>query len=465
MSLIDTLVVAVYLGGMVYLGHRGYRRVRSSSDYIVAGRRLGVAPFTACLGATVLGGASTIGSVKLGYQHGLSGAWLVGMLGIGLLALGFLLSSRISRLSVVTISEMLEERYSPAARLLSAIIMVAYLQMLAVVQIIAIGSVFSVIFGISMSAGILVGGAIVVAYTAMGGMWSVSMTDSAQFALMTVGVFILLLPAGLIAAGGWSGLHAALPAAHFSIDAIGWQRIGSLFLLYFLGVIIGQDVWQRVFTARTPQIARRGTLLVGAYCILYGVATAICGMVALALLPDLADPQLAFASLAVTVLPVGLVGLVFAGALSALMSTASGALLAVATLLANDVYRRFVAPGLGDGAFLRATRVIATTAGVLTVVIGLTIGDVVRALDISYTLLSGSLFVPVMAGIFWRRAGAVAALASMGASFVAGIAAMAVYGIDSGKPILVGILVSAVTLLAVALARRPAPAQPGGEHE
>jgi SSS family solute:Na+ symporter len=156
---------------------------------------------------------------------------------------------------------------------------------------------------------------------------------------------------------------------------------------------------------------------------------------------------------------------VFAGALSALMSTASGALLAVATLLANDVYRRFVAPGLGDGAFLRATRVIATTAGVLTVVIGLTIGDVVRALDISYTLLSGSLFVPVMAGIFWRRAGAVAALASMGASFVAGIAAMAVYGIDSGKPILVGILVSAVTLLAVALARRPAPAQPGGEHE
>lgn len=456
-TLLDTLVILSYVLLVLYLGYRGYQRSRTSSDYLVAGRRLGYGLYVGCLAALALGGASTVGTAKLGYEHGISGIWLVTMIGLGIMALGVLLGTKLSNLRVLSLSEMLELRFDRRARLVSALITAVYTAMVAVTQVIAMGTILGPMFGWTQTEGMILGGSIVFFYTFLGGMWSVSLTDFVQFVFMTLGVYFLMLPLGIRAVGGWGKLVQSLPPSHLSFDAIGYGTILSFFLLFFLGLIIGQDIWQRVFTARDATVARRGTILAGLYCVAYAFAMALVGMIASVAFPQLEDSQSAFAMVAVTMLPSGLSGIVLAGSLSALMSTASGTLLASSTVLASDVYRRFFAPDLDDRTFLRLSRVLTGALGVAVMTVAFFVRDVILALDIAYTFLSGSIFVPVVAALFWKRATAAATVLSMAVSAVVATASMIVWGAGSSPPIIAGLLSSLVTLIGASLlTERPA---------
>jgi solute:Na+ symporter, SSS family len=448
-QLLDIVVLVLYFAVMVGAGYWGLRRARSADDYLVAGRRLGPFMYIGCLAAVVLGGASTIGGVALGYDYGISGMWLVFWIGMGVIALGILMSSRLSRLGVYTVSEMLENRYGAASRLISAIIIAAYALMIAVTSTIAIGTVFNVVLPLSSSVAIVVAGGLVVAYSVAGGMWSITLTDIIQFCIMTVGIFFLLVPLAISAAGGFSGMQEALPASYFDITAIGWQTIFTYFLLFFFGLMIGQDIWQRVFTARSPAIARWGSVAAGVYCLLYALAGALVGTAARVILPDLGSSDNAFARIATETLPVGITGLVLAAALAAVMSTASAGLLASSTLLANDVYAGFIARG--DHNKVLVSRVTTLLVGIVVLVISLIVSDVVGALTVAYDLLSGALFVPIVGALFWRRATTAGALASMSAGSVVVVIFMVLDGLFANTPIIWGMLASLVVFVVVSL--------------
>ena len=119
-------------------------------------------------------------------------------------------------------------------------------------------SLFVVLFGWDRWLSVLVGGGIVLAYSVLGGMWSITLADMAQFLIMTIGLFALMLPLSLANAGGWRAMQERLGAEFFSWDGIGVQSIVTYFVIYTLGLLIGQDVWQRVFTARSPRVAQIG---------------------------------------------------------------------------------------------------------------------------------------------------------------------------------------------------------------
>ncbi len=446
--LLDFVVLALYFAVMIGAGYWGLRRARSADDYLVAGRRLGPFMYIGCMAAVVLGGASTIGGVALGYDYGISGMWLVFWIGMGVIALGILMSSRLSRLGVYTVSEMLENRYGAASRLISAIIIAAYALMIAVTSTIAIGTVFNVVLPLSSSVAILVAGGLVVAYSVAGGMWSITLTDIIQFCIMTVGIFFLLLPLSIFAAGGLSGMQEALPASYFDITAIGWQTIFTYFLLFFFGLMIGQDIWQRVFTARSPAIARWGSVAAGVYCLLYALAGALVGTAARVILPGIQSDN-AFARITTEALPVGITGLVLAAALAAVMSTASAGLLASSTILANDVYAGFIARD--DQNKVLVNRATTLLVGIVVLVISLIVSDVVGALTVAYDLLSGALFVPIVGALFWRRATAAGALASMAAGSAVVVIFMVLDGLFANTPIIWGMLASLVVFVVVSL--------------
>lgn len=446
---LDYLVIALYFAVMIGAGYWGLRRARSAEDYLVAGRRLGPFMYIGTLSAVVLGGASTIGGVALGYENGISGMWLVFWIGMGVIALGLLMSTRLSRLGVYTVSEMLENRYGAASRLISAIIIAAYALMIAVTSTIAIGTVFTVVLPLSPTVAILVAGGIVVAYSVAGGMWSITLTDFLQFLIMTVGIFFVLLPLSIAAAGGFSGMQESLPASYFDLTAIGWQTIFTYFLLFFFGLMIGQDIWQRVFTARSAEIARWGSVTAGVYCLLYALVGALIGTAARVMLPELSTSDNAFARVASEVLPAGITGLVLAAALAAVMSTASAGLLASSTILSNDVYAGFIARGDHDRVLV--SRVTTLLVGVIVLVISLIVSDVVGALTVAYDLLSGALFVPIVGALFWRRATAAGALASMAAGSVVVVIFMVKDGLFANTPIIWGIAVSFVAFVVVSL--------------
>jgi SSS family solute:Na+ symporter len=440
---LDYAVIAAYVLGMVGVGWWGMRRATTRSDYLVAGRRLGWAMYSGTMSAVVLGGASTIGGIALGYQFGISGAWLVFTIGLGILALSAFFARRIVRLRVYTVPEMLDLRYGGSTSIVSGVVMWGYTLMLSVTSTIAYATVFEVLFGLPKVGGVVIGGVIVVLYSALGGMWSITMTDIAQFAVKTVGILLVLLPTALVAVGGFGGLHAQLPASFFDVGSIGTGRIVTYLLIYVFGLLIGQDIWQRVFTARTPRVATAGGLTSGLYCVVYAIAGGLIGSAAKVLYPNLPKPDAAFATIVTGLLPAGLRGLVLAAALAAMMSTASGALIACSTVAQNDILRR---GGVG------ANRIATLALGVLVILIAIIVDDVVAALTVAYNLLVGGLLVAIIGGLLWKRGTRVGAMASMIAGAATVIACMLTFGLLADEPIYFGLLASLVVYVVVSLA-------------
>jgi SSS family solute:Na+ symporter len=335
----------------------------------------------------------------------------------------------------------------------SAAIMAAYALMIAVTSTIASGTVFNSLLGVSTTVAVLIAGGVVVLYCVTGGMWSLTLTDIIQFVIMTVGIFLLLLPFAIGEAGGLGAMQDKLPDSYFEPAAIGWNTIFTYFLLFFFGLMIGQDIWQRIFTGRDEKVVRRGTIFAGVYCMLYGIVGALIGAAAKVVLPKLDSPDEAFAAIAEKVLPNGITGLVLAAALAAIMSTASAALLASSTIMANDLLT--LVRKVGDPVL--ATRITTLIVGVAVVGVSLVLNDVVGALTVAYDLLTGALFVPIVLGLLWTRGTSRAAVASMAVSSVVIVGLLIVSGLYSNDPIIYGLLSSLVVYVSVSLVPSSAP--------
>ena len=300
---------------------------------------------------------------------------------------------------------------------------------------------------------VLLGGGVVVIYSAIGGMWSLTLTDIVQFIIKTVGLMFILLPICLYRVGGWDELVLKLPAAAFNFTTIGWDTIITYFMIYFFGILIGQDIWQRVFTVRTPKVAQYAGTLAGFYCILYGLACALIGMAAHVLIPDLDNVNNAFAAIVKLSLPDGIRGLVIAAALAAMMSTASAGLLAAATTLTEDLLPKLRG---GKQSSLGVNRLFTLLTGVVVLGIALVVNDVISALTLAYNLLVGGMLIPLIGAIFWKRATTAGAIASMSLGFATALLFMFKDGLDANTPIYYSLAVGLVSFVVVSLlSRRP----------
>lgn len=478
MEYINGTIVAVYLAAMLAFGWWGKSRTKNSSDYLVAGRRLGPFLYTGTMAAVVLGGASTVGGVGLGYKFGISGMWLVVAIGVGVILLSLVFAPTLQRLKVFTVSQMLTLRYgSKSATNTSGIVMLAYTLMLCATSTSAYATIFVVLFGWDKWAAIAIGGIIVVIYSTIGGMWSITLADQVQFVIKTIGIFALMLPFALNAAGGMDGIRERVGAEFFTWDGIGVQTIITYFVVYTLGLLIGQDIWQRVFTAKTPKVARWGGTTAGIYCVLYGAAGAIIGLAARVALPDIdvvnLGKDVVYAEVATQLLPVAVGGLVLAAAVAAMMSTASGALIAAATVARTDV-TPFVAGWFGKQINVnsnenpehdvRANRIWVMILGIVAIALAIMVNDVVAALTIAYDILVGGLLVAIIGGLLWKRGNGIGAALSMAAGTVITLGTMIVLeiqaeeqfaGIYANEPIYYGLIASAVVYVVVSLITKP----------
>ncbi|MFZ6046659.1 sodium:solute symporter [Pseudomonas sp. CR3202] len=452
---LDIFVVLIYAAGMLLLGWYGMRRAKSHEEFLVAGRNLGPAFYMGTMAATVLGGASTVGTVRLGYVHGISGFWLCAALGAGIIVLNLFLAKPLLKLRIFTVTQILERRYNPMARQASAVIMFAYALMIGVVSTLAIGTVMEVLFGLPFWVSVLLGGGVVVVYSTIGGMWSLTLTDIVQFIIKTVGLMFLLLPICLYRVGGWDELVAKLPETAFNFTTIGYDTIITYFLIYFFGILIGQDIWQRVFTARSEGVAKYAGTVAGVYCVIYGLVGALIGMCAKVLLPDLDNVNNAFAAIVQASLPDGIRGLVIAAALAAMMSTASAGLLAASTTITEDLLPKLRG---GKESSLAMTRLFTLLTGVAVLVIALIVNDVLGALTLAYNLLVGGMLIPLLGAIYWKRATTAGAIASMGLGCVTALVFMFTDGLEANTPIYYSLAVGLVSFVVVSLLSRPTEA-------
>ncbi|WP_260848183.1 sodium:solute symporter [Brevibacterium aurantiacum] len=515
----DSLVVIIYLAAMVGFGIWGRYKAKNQDDFLVAGRRLGGWLYTGTMSAVVLGGASTIGGVGLGYTSGLSGMWLVFSIGLGIIALSLFFAPRIQKLEIYTVSQMLELRYGKGSRLVSGAIMTAYGLMISTTSTVAYATIFHALFDINKFWSVLIGGGIVILYSMLGGMWSITLTDFVQFFIQTIGIFLIMLPIVLSKSGGIGELFSSLPAEQTSPVGIGWQAILGYILIYTLGLLIGQDIWQRVFTARSPGVARWGGLSAGVYCLLYAVAGALIGMAATKIVPGIEVQDDVFVAVVDAAMSPLLGGLVLAAALAAMMSTASGSLMAAATVCRQDIVepllaRKDIVPVPADSAGeageaggtraaeaagdtsgagtaeaansvhgdvsplssggatkstlvkslvretgdeIRDSRIYLIGLGIVTLILAMIMPSVVEALTVAYNLLVAGLFIPILGGLIFKRGNIIGVMAGMILGSLTTIVIMITMGIYSNEAIYLGLIASLLGYVIGSLVSKPTP--------
>jgi SSS family solute:Na+ symporter len=233
--------------------------------------------------------------------------------------------------------------------------------------------------------------------------------------------FCLAVPWALNAVGGWDALHATLAArpladpAYFSMTGIGLKGILRYAVILVPAFFVSPGLLQKLYGARDESTVRRAVGMQGVCLLFYSFMPVILGMVALVRFPDLAATGLALPQLLADtgVLPAWLGGLMLAAIFSAEISSADAVLFMISTSVSRDWVQSVLRPSISDQGLLRVTRIVAVLSGAAGVVLAIRLQSVLAALEVFYSLLVVTLFVPLVAGLYSSRPAASAALASM----------------------------------------------------
>ena len=469
------LTIVIYAAVQIALGAWVARRVRGSSDFFVAGRRLGPGLLFATFLAANIGGGSTINATGLGYRDGLAAWWWVGSTAIGSAILAVGVGPRIRRLAAAhnlqTVGDFLEWRYDARVRATVAILLwVGTLAILAG-QLIGLARVLDVIAGIPKPIGCLIGGVVVATYFTAGGLMSSAVVNVVQLTVKMVG-FAVVLPLTLRAVGGLDGLHNRIqdPAmwSAWSNGSSGWMYVAMLVPAF----IVSPGLLQKIYGAKDDRTVRIGVGLNAAALLVFAFVPPLLGLSAHVLHPELANRELALPTLLIRDVPFWVGGLGLAAVFSAEVSAGDAILFMLATSLSQDLYKRFFRPSATDGQVLMVARTASLAGAALGVGSAIVSESITDALSIFYTLLSVSLFVPIVAGLFMRRPRALDALAAIAGGVTAVIAAQlwnAGHPIGVFTPAMCG-LTAAVAAFALVGAIAPhsgstSPARAGGSRQ
>jgi SSS family solute:Na+ symporter len=436
LSLLDKTVIGIYfliVFGIAWWATYKEKVNASSSDYFLGGRNLGWFVIGASLFASNIGSEHLIGLAGTGASSGVAVSQFEILAGIALLLLGWVFVPFYIKSGVYTMPEFLERRYNGASRMyLSVISIVAYVLTKISVTIAAGGIVFTVI-GVDFWTGALI---IVIAtgiYTIFGGLKAVLYTDMIQMFVL-IGGAVAVTWIGLERLGGWGEMTRIVGPEFMSMwrptDHPDFPWTGIMFGAPILGIwywCTDQFIVQRVLSAKNVSEARKGTIFGGFLKMTPLFIFVVPGIIAYALsekgLLDLEAADQALPVLIQTLLPSGLVGLVIAGLLAALMSSLSSVFNSTSTLFTLDIYKQFV-PNASE----RKLVIVGQIATAVLVVVGLLwipfmkyiSGQIFTYLQSVQAYIAPPITAVFLFGLFFKRLNATGSIAALLSGLVLG---------------------------------------------
>nr|MBI3611801.1 sodium:solute symporter family protein [Nitrospirota bacterium] len=419
--------VILYLLVSVGIGLYAGTRVHNAKDFAVAGRSLPLPIVTATVFATWFGAETVLGISATFVKEGLRGV-VADPFGssLCLILAGLFFARRLYRMNLLTIGDYYRLRYGRSVEVLCTLCIVASYLGWVSAQIKALGLVFNVVSDglVTPYLGMIIGAAIVLAYTTFGGMFSVAILDFVQITVIMGGMlYIGHLISGLTGGVGAVLSHAAaagklelFPEA--SLHA--WIPFLGAWMTMMLGSIPQQDVFQRITSAKDEQTAVRGSVLGGTLYFLFAFVPMFLAYSATLVDPHMfgalleKDPQLVLPTLILQRTPV-LAQIIFFGAvLSAIMSCSSATLLAPSVAFSENIVKGSY-PGMNDRTLLRTMRIVLVcfTAVVLAFALN-TQASIFKMVENAYKVTLVAAFIPLFAGLYWPRAnnqGALCAIA------------------------------------------------------
>lgn len=421
-----TLVVA-YLVISIGIGVLAARRVHSASDFITAGRSLPMYMVMAMVFATWFGAETVLGISATFLEEGFRGL-ISDPLGAAacLILFGLIFALPLYRLKLMTLGDFFHIRYNKSIEMvLSICIMLSYLGWVSA-QVTALGLVFNVLSdgAVSMTMGMIVGAGVVLTYTLLGGMWSVAVTTFVQMIVIVIGLLLVTHAATDMAGGLPLVLERAAAEGKFDwmpsmnlLDILAWM---AAFFTIALGSIPQQDVFQRVNTSRTETIAVWATTAGGIAYFFFAFVPLLLAYSASMIDPEMTatlmenDTQLVLPTFVALHMPFWLQVVFFGALLSVIMSTASGTLLAPSVTFTENVLKNII-PGMTDQQLLTYTRYTVFVFTVMVVINAiLSDGSIHDMVVNAYRITLAGVFVPLTAGLFWRKASNLGATLSIG---------------------------------------------------
>jgi len=417
-------LVIAYLAVSIAIGLYGASKVHSAKDYVTAGRNLPMAVVLAMVFATWFGAETVLGISATFLKEGFRGL-ISDPLGASLclVLFGLIFARPLYRMNLLTLGDYFRIRYNRQTELLLSIcIVVSYLGWVSA-QITALGLVFNVLSAdlISTKQGMLIGAGVVMLYTVFGGLWSVALTTFVQMIVIIVG---LLLVTNFAAdqAGGVSSVVAKAAAEgkfEFLPTLNVWDMLAWIAALVTMGLgsIPQQDVFQRVNSARNERIAIWATTLGGVSYFFFAAVPLFLAYTANIIDPEMvarlmkSDSQLILPTLIMNHMPFYMQVIFFGALISVIMSTASGTLLAPSITFTENILKGF-SPHMTDAQLLWSTRLtVLVFTCMVTFYAVATEASIHTMVENAYRITLAGAFVPLVAGLFWKRA------SNLGAAF------------------------------------------------
>jgi SSS family solute:Na+ symporter/sodium/proline symporter len=419
MSQLYVLVLAVIVVTLLAVALFRASRVKTKADYLVAGRSLPAVVLVLTLLTSWIGAGSLFAGAENAYRNGFAALWQPAGGWLGLLLIYFI-APRARKFAQFTLPDLLEARYNQTARVLGTFaILFAYVGITSY-QFKGGGNVLHLIFpdAVTPELGTYIVAAFVIVTTALAGMSSVAYMDVAIGSLVTV-ICILATPMLFVKAGGWTGLHAALPATHFQVlGALSFTRAMEFLVPTLLLMLGNQVMYQKFFSAKTERDARLS--VVGW---ILGTVVLETLIVAIAVFGSALYPTGEVARQPYEIIPYtarhglpALMGALLLGAVFAkVISTASNYLFSPATNLIQDVFVRYIAPEASNKRVLIVSRLAVVLLGCWALYQAVYAQSILEKMLWAYTIYSAALTPVVLAAFYSKRVtawGAVAAIAA-----------------------------------------------------
>lgn len=412
--------IAIYLLGTLFIGWFASKFVKTANDFAIAGRKMPTYVVASALFATWFGSETVMGASSEFVENGLLGV-IEDPFGASLclLLIGLFFARPLYKLNILTFSDYFSIRYDKNVEWISALFLIpSYFSWIAA-QLVALAIVLQAIAGIPFVYGVLICASVVVFYTYVGGMWSVAITDTIQTAIIIVGMLILMFEM-VGAIGGWSQIIEKTPPEFFRVipkdqTALSWVTYFGAWITIGWGSIPQQDVFQRVLSAKSEKVAVRGAywsalMYLSIACM--PLIIALCGTM---LYPDIkqGDTQMTIPYLVLHHSGLGMQILFFGALLSAILSTCSGAILAPATVVGENLLKPLYGEKISDKRLLRIMRLSVIGITIISVGLSLYKAEIYELVGESSSLSLVALFIPLVAGLYWKRASALGAILSM----------------------------------------------------
>lgn len=422
-------VVIIYLVGTSILGIVLKKRVKSASDFLIAGRGLGIWLTTATLAAIQIGAGVILGGSELGAEGGVwPGTWYGIGCGGGLILAGFLVAGKLRRRGGFVPLDFFSDRYgeSKAIRIWGWLSNIPSLLGIFVAQIMAAGSIFS-LFGLDYLTGIIICGIVIMLYSVMGGMWGVAVTNFVQLGIIVIGLpLVAVISVSKLGSMGIATFGELIRTPFVPAGQL--SRAIFIIIPFLLAISVSYDAYMRYQSAKSESVAKWGCIFGGIIVILISFCAGIVGAAGKLIYPDLANAAVLPKVVESSLHPI-FAGLVVSALLAAAMSTGNCLLVSLAGCFSRDLYNKVFHPDAQLDE-LKHSKTISRSVIIGALIIGILIA--LHAKGILFTIIifnypyMGSMLVPLLGGVLWKRATTRGAFASIIAGGLIGVGAFLV---------------------------------------